>query len=294
MDETQANQDLFEKLVAEYEIRIDRGEHVDREEFIAAHPEAAQRLRAYFANSDAVQAMVYPRSSETEAWTPVDHIHSTATPGDPAQADSKPPLDPGYCVAGRYEIRRLLGRGGMGIVYLAYDNLLNILVALKTLSAESWNSEAEVSRLLDEARAAARLRHPNIVAVYNAGRDADGSPFIVMEFIEGRPLSEVMRTDLPDLVRAAEIVAAVADAMAYAHQQGFVHRDLKPANILIDGNGRSHVVDFGLALHENQQRERAGESAGTVYYMAPEQVRGEAQRLDGRSDIWALGVVLYE
>ena len=142
--------------------------------------------------------------------------------------------------------------------------------------------------------AAARLKHPGIVAVYDAGRDADGSPFLVMEFIKGRPLSEVMKADLPDLVRTTEIVATAAEAMAYAHRQGFVHRDVKPANILVDGEDRPHIADFGLALHESQQRQRPGESSGTLFYMAPEQARGESQRLDGRTDIWALGVVLYE
>ncbi|MGO9114518.1 MAG: serine/threonine-protein kinase [Thermoguttaceae bacterium] len=294
MDETQAAHDPFEPVLAEYMQHVDRGEHVDCEEFIAAHPEVAPRLRAYLANADAVQAMVFPRNSETEMWTPMDSTNSSAVPRNSAEADSIPPLDPCHCVAGRYEIRRLLGRGGMGTVYLAHDNVLDRPVALKTLSAETWNSEAQVTQLLDEARAAARLKHPGIVAVYDAGRDADGSPYLVMELIEGRPLSEVMKTDLPDLVRTTEIVAAVAEAMAYAHRLGFVHRDLKPANILVDGGDRPHIADFGLALHESQQRQRPGESSGTLFYMAPEQARGDSHRLDGRTDIWALGVILYE
>ncbi len=121
MDETQAHESV-DRVLAEYMLRVDRGEPVNRKTIMAAHPEEAERLRAYFANEDAIQAMVSPPNSATEAWTPPSCAHDTAAPGNPGQVESPPPLAPGYCVAGRYEIRRLLGRGGMGAVYRQAKN----------------------------------------------------------------------------------------------------------------------------------------------------------------------------
>ena len=188
----------------------------------------------------------------------------------------------------------MLGRGGIGAVYLAYDSVLGRLVALKTLLSAALISEAAVTHLLEEAHTAARLKNPGLVAVYDAGCHTDGSPFFVMEYIEGRSLKEEVLDHAPDFARAADILAGIAEAVAYAHQHGFVHRDLKPGNVLLGRDGRVHVADFGLALHESYQRERRGEKCGTLHYLSPEQVRGESHRLDGRSDIWALGVMLYE
>ena len=141
---------------------------------------------------------------------------------------------------------------------------------------------------------AAKLRHLAIVSVYDVGYASDGRPFVVMEYVEGQSLSQRLATERVSHCQAAELVGQAAEAAHYAHKRGFVHRDLKPANILLDREGRLRIADFGLAVHESDQPQLAGQQAGSLPYMAPEQVRGEAHRLDGRADIWALGAMLYE
>ncbi len=203
------------------------------------------------------------------------------------------PLPKGHRL-GSYEIVELLGQGAMGAVYLAQDLELPRRVAVKVPHRDRFRSPQEVERFLEEAGTIARLKHPGIVPIYHLGRDAEGMPFIVMEYIEGVSLEKMLQTERLPPARIAGLMAEIADAVHYAHRQGFIHRDLKPANVLLDKEGRPHVVDFGLAVHESVQRRKAGQYAGTPPYMAPEQVRGEAHRLDGRADVWALGVMLYE
>jgi serine/threonine protein kinase len=195
---------------------------------------------------------------------------------------------------GRYTVQRLLGSGGFGSVYLAWDDVLKRQVAIKVLRRDGFHSDDDIENFLNEARTVAKLDHSGIVPVYDAGRQEDGSPFVVMKYVDGRSLAEVLRGDRPSPKQAVEWMIEVAEAVGYAHRRGYVHRDLKPANILIDSAGTPYVADFGLAVHASQQRQRKGELSGTVAYMAPEQVRGEVDRLDGRADIWALGVILYE
>lgn len=194
---------------------------------------------------------------------------------------------------GRYQVRSELGRGGFGSVYLAHDADLDRPVAIKVPRFDAEVSDERIRWFLHEARTAAKLKHPGIVAVYEVGRQ-DNSCHIVMEYVEGRSLSAEMAKGKLPLARAVEIVRDAATAVHYAHKKGLVHRDLKPGNILLDADGQVKIADFGLALHEDQQRSRAGELAGTLGYMSPEQVRRDVHRLDGRSDIWALGVILYE
>lgn len=194
---------------------------------------------------------------------------------------------------GRYSVVRVLGEGAFGTVLLAHDDDLQRAVAIKVPRRDRFLSMQDASVFMEEARTVARLRLPGIVAVYDVGRTDDGFPFVVLEFIDGPSLESEMRAGPVSPRRAAQLLAAIADAVAFAHKQGFVHRDLKPANILLDGQGIPHVSDFGLALHESQQIRRKGEYAGTAAYMSPEQIRGESHRLDGRTDIWALGVILY-
>ncbi len=141
---------------------------------------------------------------------------------------------------------------------------------------------------------AARLRHPGIVTIYDVGYLPQGVPFISMELVAGQSLRELLARERVSFRRGVELLAGAAEAVHAAHQQGLVHRDLKPGNILIDDRGQPRVVDFGLAVHESRQALLNGDVAGTPAYMAPEQVRGEAHRLDGRTDVWSLGVVLYE
>lgn len=193
----------------------------------------------------------------------------------------------------RYSILHLLGEGGYGRVFLAHDNELEREVAIKVPRAAALASDTQAEDFLKEARLAAGLKHPSIVTVYDVVRVADGTIFVVLEYVAGRTLAALLLSERPTFHRAVALVARVADAVHYAHTQGLVHRDIKPGNILIDAAGAPFVADFGLAIREAGQRLRASEVVGTPAYMAPEQVRGETHRLDGRTDVWSLGVVLY-
>lgn len=196
---------------------------------------------------------------------------------------------------GRYHVERLLGRGAFGSVLLARDDDLTRRVAIKIPRADRFRSVDQIERFLNEARIVARLDHPGIVPVYDFGRHGERTPFVVMKYVPGRSLDEWLQGRGPLPAReAVELMVAIADAVGFAHRHGVIHRDLKPANILMDETGRPHVTDFGLAVDEDDQRHRAGEIAGTFAWMAPEQVRGEVHRLDGRADLWALGVILYQ
>ncbi len=194
---------------------------------------------------------------------------------------------------GSYVPFRWLGAGGFGKVCLARDDRTGCLVAIKIPRAEMLASPEQMQALLSEAKVASGLKHPGIVAVLEIGASGDGVPFIVMEFIEGPTLSALMQNAPPPARQLAEILSLAAEAAHYAHMEGLVHRDLKPANILIDARGLPHIADFGLAVHEDFQWDEVSDVAGTPPYMAPEQVRGETHRLDGRTDVWALGVILY-
>lgn len=194
---------------------------------------------------------------------------------------------------GRFVIRQRLGKGGHGEVYLARDEQLDRAVAIKVPRPDHFSSRSEAERYVSEARMAAGLQHPSIVAVYDVST-AEEAVFIVLEYIPGQALSEVLRQRPIDPIRAVDVMMQIGDAVGYAHEHGLVHRDLKPSNILMDGEGRAHVADFGLAVHEKAQQLLRGEVVGTPFYMAPELIRGETHRLDGRTDIWSLGVILYE
>ncbi len=194
---------------------------------------------------------------------------------------------------GPFGVVRLLGTGNFGRVYLCRDEELDRLVAVKVPRPGRFSSHGEIDRFLREARLAAKLSHPGIVTVHQVNRDPNVGCFVVLEYIAGRSLATRLRNETINQIAAAEMVVAIAEALAFAHATGLVHRDLKPANILLDAAGRPHVADFGLALHENDRWPTRGEIAGTPPYMAPEQVRGEGHRLDGRTDIWGIGVTLY-
>jgi serine/threonine-protein kinase len=194
----------------------------------------------------------------------------------------------------RYELTHLIARGGMAEVYRARDRLLDRPVALKVLFPELSVDRAFVERFRREAQAAAKLSHPNIVPVFDWGEDAS-SYFIVMEYIDGRPLSAVLRETGPlEPKRAAEITAQVAAALASAHRHGVVHRDIKPGNVLITNDGQVKVTDFGIARAVNTEESltQTGAVMGTATYFSPEQAEGIG--VDARTDIYSLGVVLFE
>ena len=195
---------------------------------------------------------------------------------------------------GRYRVVGQLGQGAMGIVYRAIDPELGRTVAVKTIALSGSEQEQEVhqARFRQEARAAGGVSHPSIVTIYDVGREGDLA-FIAMECVEGRELRELIREGAIAPARALEIAALVAEGLAYAHERGVIHRDVKPGNIMVLPDGRVKIMDFGIArLQESELKTQSGVLLGSPQYMSPEQVAGHA--LDGRADVFSLGVVLYE
>lgn len=193
---------------------------------------------------------------------------------------------------GPYQILEEIGSGGMGVVYKTLDTRLGRLVAIKCLSAHNNLNEQARQRFITEARAASRVEHPNICAIYDIGDTDDGTPYIVMPYYEGEDLRVRMRGAALAADAALAISAKVCDGLDAAHGHGIFHRDIKPANIFLTSSGDVKILDFGVAKVAGVENTSTGTSVGTVAYMAPEQIRGEA--VDGRADIWSLGVVLYE
>ena len=199
----------------------------------------------------------------------------------------------GEKVGGRYEIEELVGHGGMSSVYKAHDSLLERHVALKVLHEQYSGDDDFVERFKREARSVAQLQHPNIVTVIDRGEE-DGRQFIVFEFIDGENLKErVIREGRLGVAEALEIAVEVARGLAFAHEQGLVHRDVKPQNVLLNGDGRAKVTDFGIARTlDVDGMTQTGTVLGTSNYIAPEQASG--QPVDAHSDVYSLGAVLYE
>jgi len=197
---------------------------------------------------------------------------------------------------GRFEIKKQLGRGAFGTVYLAEDPQLERPIALKVPHFGIDEQPNSISRFLREAKAAAGLHHPNIVAVHDAGRHAERY-YIASAFIDGTSLREKMKADGKPSKRAAvKLIAKLANALGYANEQGVIHRDVKPENILLQNDGVPFLVDFGLARRDSVDvlQTQDGTVLGTPAYMSPEQAAGHGAAADGRTDQWSLGVILYE
>jgi serine/threonine protein kinase len=277
--------DRWERIEQVYHDALARDEH-----------ERATFLRSACGADNQLRSEVESLLARNEAAEALFAVPALQTFGDLLTAD----VDPGHegATFGGYRIDRLLGRGGMGSVFLAYDTRLDRRVALKLVEIPADGAAAR--RLLREARNAAALNHPNICTVYEAS-EANGSAFIAMEYVPGRSLRERLDEGALDLTDAIRYGLQVAEALAYAHDQGVVHRDLKAANAIVTEGGRLKIVDFGLAHRADAAAVSAttlsslvppGTPTGTPYAMAPEQVRGENS--DARTDVWALGVLLYE
>ncbi|MGA9119412.1 MAG: serine/threonine-protein kinase, partial [Bacteroidota bacterium] len=192
-----------------------------------------------------------------------------------------------------YRVLKKLGEGGMGVVYKAQDTKLDRLVALKFLLPSVTSDHAAKQRFVQEAKAASTLQHPNVCVVYDIDETPDAQTFISMEYLESETLEEIIRRGALKIELALDLSIQIAQGLAEAHHHGIVHRDIKPANVLLTKRGVAKIVDFGLAKLATQTAlTRPGSAMGTVAYMSPEQATGSP--VDERTDIWSLGVVLYE
>ncbi len=231
-----------------------------------------------------------PESSESVGGRPTESATPPADSSGSFEIEASAPAR-----IGRFEIVRQLGKGGYGFVYLAKDPSLKRQVAVKVPRWDKPLSGHAMDRFLHEGRMLAQVNHPSIVTVYDVGLTEDGIPFVVMEYIQGRSLSEIVKNRELDLDQSLSILMKIAVALREAHRKSIVHRDLKPSNVIIDEDGKTFLVDFGLALHDDLKVgiTEEGGALGTLAFMAPEQVRGENHRIDGQTDVWAFGVTMY-
>ena len=306
--------DPVDEAFAAYLKSCDAGEVSSREEFLAQFPEIADELSRLMEAADAIGQMTNqhvaptidsPSPSQPGANPGADTIVGKELHRDGAEADPAATLpmanrkkgDPGPTLPydlGDYLLLEVLGRGGMGVVYLAKQRELDRQVAVKMIRSGILADEGEVRRFYTEAQAVARLHHPGIVGVHQFGRRA-GHHFFSMEYIRGTDLQRKINSGDMEPELAARYVRDVARAIHHAHEKGVLHRDLKPANVLVDTNDRVKVTDFGLAKHMDGDSSVTGSGAavGTPHYMAPEQAGGHSDRASHESDVYSLGAILF-
>lgn len=234
-------------------------------------------------------------ASQSVAHASIDSNRTNPPMSLPDSSPLKPAIPKEF---GRYRIERELGKGAMGVVYLALDTQLDRQVALKIPKRSILEDTSALERFYREARTTSKIRHPNICAVYDVG-SIDGIHYLTMAYIPGKPVSSFLgKSKLLSARRVAHLIRKIALALQEAHLQGVIHRDLKPSNIMLDNRGEPIVMDFGLACQmntvENARLTQSGTILGTPAYMAPEQVRGEVDQIGPQSDIYALGVILYQ
>jgi serine/threonine-protein kinase len=277
----------LDEILTAYLKSLDEGQAPDRAGLLARYPVLAAELAEFFTEQDRLDRWAEPLRPVADAAhleTPVKEVVAPTTP---------------VGSFGDYELLRVLGHGGMGVVYEARHRPLNRTVALKMIPAGRWASETEVRRFRNEAEAVAHLDHPNIVPIYDVG-EIDGQPYFAMKLIEGvRGQESGVRSQTPR--EAARLVATVARAVHHAHQRGILHRDLKPSNVLLDQDGRPYVTDFGLAKRIRGEPgalatgdiTQTGALVGTPGYVAPEQATGAKGAATVTSDVYGLGAILY-
>jgi tetratricopeptide (TPR) repeat protein/predicted Ser/Thr protein kinase len=271
----------------------------DRAELLARYPAFAEQLAQFFAQRDQIDQLAVPLRSAVQA----ARMRTTETPLPDGTIQEPGASTPGPRVgsAADYELLEVIARGGMGVIYKACQTRLNRTVALKMIRAGTLATPADLERFKAEAEAAAALDHPHIVPIYEVGDwpAEDGGPpmpFFSMKLIEGGNLAGHRDRWQTDVRAAVRLVIEVARAVHHAHQRGLLHRDLKPSNILLDADGRPYVIDFGLAKWAMRDRDltASGNVVGTPRYMAPEQTQGKKGAITTATDVYGLGVILYE
>ncbi|MFM7973919.1 MAG: serine/threonine-protein kinase [Pirellula sp.] len=285
-DDSQLDEDLA-VLVTELTDRLHQGQPVDLHQVCSEHPLCRQNplladeLRAIWGTiivTDAIGSHEVRLMGDSSSTTSDSNVWRMSLP----------------CNFGDYRLIEEVGRGGMGVVYRAEQVGLGRQVAVKMILKDQLASESERQRFFAEARATARLQHAGIVPVYDVG-EIDARPYFAMQYIQGRTLQELINTNSIDERQSVRIVAMIAEAVDFAHQNGILHRDIKPSNILVDSNGIARLTDFGLAKHTDagESLTRTGVVLGTPSYMSPEQASGRMGNISPASDVYSLGSVLY-
>jgi serine/threonine-protein kinase len=269
------------QLVTDLTDRLQRGEAVDLHQVCLQHPDLRDDLLAVWGTVVVTNAVG-------------SHEASQIRTGEPTNADAGAWRMPLPCTLGDYELLEEIGRGGMGVVYLARQISLGREVAIKMILRDQLASELERQRFFAEARATAQLQHPGIVPVYDVG-EIDGRPYFAMQHLKGHTLLELINAGKVDERQAVRYLYQVTQAVQFAHASGILHRDIKPSNILIDDSGNARLTDFGLAKHTDaaESLTRTGVVLGTPTYMSPEQASGRMGAIGPASDVYSLGSVLY-
>jgi tRNA A-37 threonylcarbamoyl transferase component Bud32 len=298
----------LEEAILAYEQEVDAGRPPDPEEFLGRHADLAEGLRAYFGDVRSLAPIMAPLRASSVGHFPEPGTPETTGHGAAEKSDDTTGLEgpPGPTVEERrrgddwpeipgYEILEELGKGGMGMVYRARHHSLDRVVALKMLRSGELSDPSELRRFTAEARAMARLDHPHVVPIYEVG-EHQRQPYFTMKLLVGGSLHGHLERFRTDPRRAVELAEKVARAVHYLHEHKILHRDLKPLNILLDEHDEPFVSDFGLAkfLECGQDLTVEGTVLGTLPYMAPEQARGQTHLFSPRTEVWTLGVILYE
>ncbi len=292
---------VLDLLFREVVLREQGGELPGVEELVRRFPDLEKRIRSQFALHEALRSLPGPKAApRAELGTP--RAGEDASPTVFVGAEGGSAADPQAARAAAldrravpgYEILEELGRGGMGVVYKARQLSLNRLVALKMVLSGAHAGAAELERFRSEAEVAARVQHPNLVQIYEIG-EHDGRPYFSLEFVDGGSLADAIKGRPQPPLMAAQTVETLARAVHAAHERGIVHRDLKPANVLVTATGVLKITDFGLAKRlDGTGRTATGDILGTPLYMAPEQAAGKVKDIGPATDVYALGVILYE
>ncbi len=317
-DRDNTRRQKLDEVIGAFLIALDSGQNPNPAEWLARHPDLCPELAEFFADRERLDdlvepLMVAPPQQAAAPTVSMAAVRSSSSDSSPQTApgntedDRGPALAPdddGASIAlpqgtrvryfGDYELQKVLGEGGMGVVYKARQISLNRPVALKMIKAARFASDDDLRRFQNEAEAVARLDHPNIVPIFEVGRFED-QHYFSMKLIAGASLDKRLKDYTADPRRAARLVAVAAGAIHHAHQRGILHRDLKPANILIDPDGQPHVTDFGLAkrVEGDSELTQSGAILGTPAYMAPEQASGTRGIVTTSTDVHGLGAILF-